>query len=100
MPMPDEQLVFQSIVFMQGDDAVEAMEILDENGPDALLDYLLQWDTDEPAKVSRYPFWGTSDRLITRKEKDSYLVLSYNLRQTYCGLCRFKKGITDKMVQT
>lgn len=44
-PVVEERWV--SIVFQQGDDADEALAIVDEHGPDAAIEYLAQWDYGE-----------------------------------------------------
>ena len=74
---------FQRIVFAQGDDAIEPLEILDNQGDDAAIEYLSQWDTGE-GQVSEKPSNGSSDYVV---EKDGYR-LSYNLRLGYIGLER------------
>jgi len=90
--MSHEKQFYENIVFIQGSDAVEAMEILDLQGQDALLEYLLQWDTGDPCDLSETPPWGTGDQLVIFPEKDAHLVLSYNTRLSYCGLCRVING--------
>ena len=97
--MIHEEYLYQNIVFMQGDDDAEVFDIVNKNGHEDLLKYMFQWDTDEPGEVSRSPPWGTGDRIFIKREKDSCLVLSYNLRLSYCGLCRIRKGAKNEMVQ-
>ena len=36
--------MYQQIVFVQGDEAIEPLSILEEHGQSALFDYCLQWD--------------------------------------------------------
>jgi len=75
-------MAYQQIVFAQGDDAVEPLEILN-NGEDAAIEYLSQWDCGE-GEISEKPSSGNSDYVI---EKDGYR-LTYNLRLGYIGLER------------
>jgi hypothetical protein len=89
--MIHEKQFYENIVFMQGNDADEAMEILDLQGQDALLEYLLQWDTGAGA-LSETPPWGTGDHQVIFPEKDTHLVLSHNTSLSYCGLCRVING--------
>ncbi|WP_157574976.1 hypothetical protein [Jiangella muralis] len=51
-----EPAKFIGVVFQQGDDAAEALEILNERGWHAAIEYLAQWDlgreTEETAKIN------------------------------------------------
>ena len=85
--------MFEEIVFMQGEDAYEAMNILDEKGPEALLEHLLQWDNDS-CTCSENPPWGTGDQVMIFPKGDHELALSYNTGLSYCGLCRIWKWHT------
>ena len=60
-----------------------ALPIFDNQGDDAAIEYLCQWDTGE-GQVSEKPSNGSSDYVV---EKDGYR-LSYNLRLGYIGLER------------
>lgn len=73
---------YKEIVFMQGDDAIEPLKILDEKGYDAVLEYLNQWDYDE-GQINDLPSHGTSDDVYQTKDG---LVLSYNNSLGYIGL--------------
>lgn len=76
---------FYSIVFLHGDNANEALDILDREGDDALLQYLKQWDYGTESEHSPQSFpAGHSDRVYTSGE----YTVSYNLRLGYVGLCR------------
>lgn len=74
---------YQRIVFAQGDDAIEPLQILDNHGIQAVVDYLRQWDEQE-GEISELPSSGTSDYVY---EIDGFR-LSYNLRMGYIGLER------------
>jgi len=73
--------MYEEIVLMQGEDAYESMNILDEKGPEALLEHLLQWDNESCACSENRP-WGTGDQVMI------FTGLSY------CGLCRIWKWHT------
>jgi hypothetical protein len=74
---------FQRIVFMQGQDADEAMEIYENEGTSGLLTYLLQWHyPNEYYETSNELAAGTSDRVV----KINDYVLTINSRIGYCGL--------------
>ena len=92
---------YQNIVFMQGDDANEPIDILynwiDDGdglhthylGPtaesvDAALEYLAQWDYGEPTDEHAEPSSGTSGDVW---ERDGYL-MSASLGYGYIGLER------------
>lgn len=77
-----------SIVFMQSDteDVKEPLRILEENGLEAVIDYLSQWDFGGESEYD-IPIgdpWGKSDTIY---RKGNY-VLSYNLGLGYIGLSR------------
>ena len=42
---------YSTIVYMQGDEGRDALDILDTHGEGALLDYLTQWDYGEDHDV-------------------------------------------------
>jgi hypothetical protein len=75
---------YQRIVFMQGDEATEPLAILDEQGFDAAIEYLAQWDL-EPGEHFNEPSHGTSDYTHTT---DDNLLLSWNQGLGYIGLER------------
>lgn len=74
--------MYRSIVFAQGDDAVEPLRIL-EDGPDAAIEYLAQWES-EPRAFSEKSFAGSRDSVYRKGN----LVLSWNTRLGYIGLER------------
>lgn len=79
-------MIYHSIVFMQGDEATEPLEILDNKGAKAAIDYLAQWDygTEMEHSPVTEPPWGDSDHT----EKRGSYVLSYNTHLGYIGLVR------------
>lgn len=82
---------YASIVFLQGDEAVEALEILENDGEQAVLDYLMQWDYGEYDEVRDESGRGTDDDSFTSGD----YVVSYNNRLGYIGL---EKAITGEGV--
>ena len=75
---------YERIVFMQGEDADEALAILDEQGRCAAIDYLCQWDCGDGGDIHDEPGNGSSDHVY---RKDGYR-LSYNPAIGYIGLER------------
>ena len=82
---------YHDIVFMSGDDATEALEILDQHGEDRAMEYLAQWDyggENEHSPSTRKP-WGTSDHVVqTQLDSGDIYFMSYNQRRGYIGLVR------------
>lgn len=75
---------YASVVFMSGDDAIEPLEILEEQGEGAAIEYLAQWDYGEYSDVRDHTSAGNSDYVM---ESAPYR-LNYNLRMGYIGLER------------
>ncbi len=74
---------YERVVFMQGEDAEEALSILEEQGRDAAIDYLAEWHNCGSHEEEDAPAAGEDD--YTYETEDGYL-LSYNLRLGYIGL--------------
>jgi hypothetical protein len=73
---------YEDVVFIQGEEAQEPLDILDNEGPDAALEYLKQWH-DPGHHMGREDLGhGTSDETY---EKDGY-IMSWNSRLGYIGL--------------
>ena len=81
--MIHEECPYQNTVFMQGDDAVEPLDIQNKNGQKLLLEHLLQWDPGEPREVSRSPTWGTGDRFFVKPVR---IFLPDNFRTSACSI--------------
>jgi hypothetical protein len=75
---------YERIVFLQGDEATEAMAMLDEHGEDRLMDHLAQWDCGDRGDVHEEPASGSSDDV----HESNGFRLTYNARLGYCGLER------------
>ena len=92
------QKVYRSIVFLQGDQATEALDVLNLNGEDAALEMLAQydaWDSGGEHEETEEP-WGTSDDTFEGEVGGVPYVMSYNTRLGYIGLCR----IEDKFIES
>lgn len=76
---------YTRIVFMQGEEADEALDILREDGEDAAIDYLAEWDYGDAGEDFDEPSSGTDDDV---HETDDGYRLSYNTRLGYIGLER------------
>ncbi len=74
---------YRQIVFFQGDDASEALQILDEKGSRAVIKHLAEYDFGDGDICVGQPR-GTSDRVA----RGSGYILNYNLGLGYIGLCR------------
>jgi len=73
---------YERVIFLQGDEADEALKILDEEGQDAALEYLKQWHDPGNHMGSDELGHGTRDRTY---EKDGYH-MSWNSYLNYIGL--------------
>jgi hypothetical protein len=76
---------YEDVVFLQGDDAIEPLKILDEQGEKEVFEYLVQWHrplTGEHETRDNYENIGTSDYVI----KIGSYTLFYNLKLGYIGL--------------
>lgn len=77
---------YQQIVFMQGDEALDALEILEQVGEQAAIDYLRLWESvEDTSEVSPISPAGDLDQVY---EGENGYILNCNLRMGYIGLCR------------
>ena len=83
---------YENVVFMQGDDAIEPLNILDEKGVDAALDYLKQWHQPGIHSTENEIGCGTSDE---KYEKDGY-IMCWNAPLGYIGLVYDTKSNIDE----
>lgn len=72
----------ERIVFLQGENADEALKIFEESGTDAAFEYLMQWHYPGEHDTSSEYSAGSSDRTYDR---DGYR-LTVNLDLNYIGL--------------
>jgi len=79
---------YQSIVFAQGDDAGEPLDILDRDGVPAAVAYLAQWDygDENGSPQTAESNAGTSDS----QERHGDYLLTWNSRLGYIGLERVR----------
>ncbi len=73
---------YEEIVFMQGDEAEEPMEILNVEGPEAAMEFLKQWHNPGEHMGSDSLGHGSQDKTF---EKDGY-IMSWNPYLPYVGL--------------
>lgn len=73
---------YEDVVFLQGDEAEEPMNILDEKGVDAALEYLKQWHYPGEHMGRKELPHGTNDKTY---EKDGY-IMGWNPHLPYIGL--------------
>jgi len=80
----DNNTVYGQIVYMQGEDANEFFDILDNKGEEQALKYLSQWDNNEYNDVyaDYRKVIGSSDNVYD----DNSYVMSYNTRHEYASL--------------
>jgi hypothetical protein len=77
-----DQDKYEDIVFLQGDEAYQPLEILSTKGKDAALEYLKQWHYPGEHQGSQELGHGTGDQTY---EKDGY-IMSWNSSIGYIGL--------------
>ena len=80
--METNKYLYESVVFCQGDDPTEPLDILDDQGHEAVIDYLKQWHDPGRHDTHTQPCYGQEDRTY---EHEGY-VLSWNHRLGYIGL--------------
>jgi len=73
---------YASVVFLQDSEADEPLDILNNEGREAAINYLSQWDYGEYYDIREESGKGSNDRSL---EHNGYL-LSYNTGIGYIGL--------------
>lgn len=73
---------YEDVVYMQGDEAETAMDILNGEGEEATLEYLKQWHNPGQGQGSNELGHGNMDRTF---EKDGY-IMAWNPHIPYIGL--------------
>ena len=73
---------YEDVVFLQGDEAYQPLEILDTKGQDAAMEYLKQWHSPGEHQGSQELGHGSDDQTY---EKDGY-IMTWNTRIGYIGL--------------
>ena len=77
-----DQNKYEDVVFLQGEEAYQPLEILSTKGKDAALEYLKQWHYPGEHQGSQELGHGTEDQTY---EKDGY-IMSWNPNIGYIGL--------------
>lgn len=73
---------FENIIFLQGENADEALSILEQKGPESALNYLVQFHNSGEHKTSPDLLHAESDQAY---EKNGY-IMSWNIHMHYIGL--------------
>lgn len=79
---------FERIIFLQGEAAEAALDVLDTEGRDAALRYLLEWHYPGEHETAAEPAAGLSDTVY---RKNNY-IMSYSTALGYIGLEYDLKG--------
>jgi len=87
----DDQAKYENIVFLQGDNAYQPLEILDTKGKDAALEYLKQWHYKGEHMQDNKLGHGSGDQIY---EKDGY-IMSWNPSIGYIGLQYDLSNLTE-----
>ena len=76
---------YMEIVFIQNEEAETPLKILEEQGEDAAMNYLRQWDySDDDGEIYDRNPGGSGDSAY---RKGNY-VMTYNTSLGYIGLCK------------
>jgi hypothetical protein len=75
---------YQRIVFLQGEEADEALAILDNDGTEAALEFLAQWDYGDAGETFDEPANGSDDEVY--EDEAQHYRMSWNNRLGYIGL--------------
>ena len=86
---------YEDVVFIQGEEADEPLQILNTQGEDAALNYLKQWHEHGSHMGSNELGHGSDDEIY---EKDGY-IMSWNPRIGYIGL-QYDLGNMNEMETT
>lgn len=97
---------YVSIVFMQGEEASEVLDIIEERGKDEGVEYLSQWDYGDETE-SAAEFWGhvypteyggaKNDPLVRQFEHGDYSVV-YNWNHEWVHLLRRRPATASEGV--
>ena len=78
---------YETIIFLQGQEADEPLDTLKQQGEEAAIEYLLQWDNGDSDEWIDVEPYGTASTLYRRDN----LVLCYHSGIGYIGLTREHK---------
>lgn len=79
--------IYYPIVFMQGEEAEEVLDMLDEYGEREVLEHLMQWETGDEEPEDENPA-GRYDHTFVETVGGHKYVMNYNTGLPYFGLCR------------
>lgn len=74
--------IYERVIFLQGEEADDALERFDSEGPNGLLEYLKEWHYPEEHPESEELWHGTTDDVYHLGR----YILTVNTRFRYCGL--------------
>ena len=75
---------YLNIIFLQGEDAEEVLEIIRSQGESVAMNYLKEWDMGDSCDESETHPAGRSDSSFIRGD----YIMNYNDSLSYVGLCR------------
>lgn len=81
---------YQHIEFLDNDDSIEPLRLLDEVSDAAALDYMLEAASyrDEPGEISDDFRAGDGDALVHISQGVEHFIMSYSYGRRYIGLER------------
>jgi len=80
--------MYENIVFLQGDEAVHSLELIEKYTPKAAIIFLqCMYEGMFESTLSKEVPWGTNDQLY----KSGNMILSWNSKIGYIGLCNVKQ---------
>ena len=79
---------YETIIYLQGHEAIEVETIFNEKGADEAIKHLLQWDYGDGGEETDSEPWGTACKLYAKND----LVMNYNTGLPYFGLTRIKNN--------
>lgn len=81
-----------SVVFLQGSEADEVLDMIDRDGPDAAMEYLKNWDygdeTTDAAMENGHVYDLPPAGMLDREVRDGDYQMTYNHTFGHVGLCR------------
>ena len=82
-------MAYMEIVFMQGENAEEVLTILEAQGEESAMEFLLQWENgDDNGEIYDQNPGGSCDSVYQRGD----YIMTYNLSLGYIGLCKIING--------
>ena len=86
---------YENIVFLQGDAAVHSLELIEKYTPKAAIIFLqCMYEGMFESTVTEEVPWGDGDQTY----KSGEVILSWNNRIGYIGLCRFTQNVKTESI--